>query len=160
MVAIGALAGGLIEYSIGLVTPDVTRAPITRDPGGNDMRLQVSVALIVIALGASSASAGRLFGDVKIDGKPAPEGMLITVQAAAAKGEDKEKEKAPPAPIDTVKTDKVGSYKVVVKHEGKCILTLHRGNQTATLEVFSYKEPTRYDLIVEEKEGKLTVRRK
>jgi len=28
------------------------------------------------------------------------------------------------------------------------------------LEVFSYKEPTRYDLIVEEKDGKLTVRRK
>jgi hypothetical protein len=28
------------------------------------------------------------------------------------------------------------------------------------LEVFSYKDPTRYDLIVETKDGKLAVRRK
>lgn len=118
------------------------------------MRQQLAAALIILALGATTASAGRLFGDVKIGGKPAPEGVLITVQATPA-----EKEKAT-APIDSVKTDKVGSYKVVVKHEGKCILTVHQGKQTATLEVFSYKEPTRYDLIVEEKEGKLTVRRK
>jgi len=122
------------------------------------MRLQVSAALIGIALGASNASAGRLFGDVKISGKPAPEGMLITVQAA--KPADKDKEKAAPAPVDSVKTDKVGSYKVMVKNEGKFKLTVHQGKQTAVLEVFSYKEPTRYDLVVEEKDGKLTVRRK
>jgi hypothetical protein len=121
------------------------------------MRLQVSAALIVIALGASNAFAGRLFGDVKVDGKSAPEGMLITVQAAVKSAGT---EKAAPAPVDTVKTDKVGSYKVMVKHEGKCNLTVHLGKQTAVLEVFSYKEPTRYDLIVEEKDGKLTVRRK
>ena len=123
------------------------------------MRLQLSVALIVVALGASSASAGRLFGDVKVGGKPAPQGMMITVQAVAKAAAEGEKA-APPAPIDTVETDKVGSYKVVVKSEGKCNLTVHMGKQTAVLEVISNKEPTRYDLIVEEKEGKLTVRRK
>jgi hypothetical protein len=121
------------------------------------MRLQVSAALIVIALGASSASAGRLFGDVKMSGKPAPEGMLITVQAAANPAD---KENAATAPPDSVMTDKVGSYKVMVKNEGKCTLTVHVGKRTAVLEVFSYKEPTRYDLVVEEKDGKLTVRRK
>ena len=123
------------------------------------MRTQLCAALIVATLGASSASAGRLFGDVKVGGKPAPQGMMITVQAVAKAAADNEKA-APPAPIDTVATDKVGSYKVVVKSEGKCNLTVHMGKQTAVLEVFSYKEPTRYDLIVEEKEGKLTVRRK
>jgi hypothetical protein len=123
------------------------------------MRLQMSTALIVVALAASNASAGRLFGDVKIGGKPASEGVLITVQAAA-KPADKDKEKGPSAPIDSVTTDKVGSYKVMVKYEGKCTLTVHVGKNTAVLEVFSYKEPTRYDLIVEEKDGKLTVGRK
>jgi len=123
------------------------------------MRLQVGAALIVVAVAASNASAGRLFGDVKMGGKPVPEGMLITVQAAA-KTADKDKEKGPSAPIDSVKTDKVGSYKVMVKDEGKCTLTVYVGKKTAVLEVFSYKEPTRYDLIVEEKDGKLTVRRK
>lgn len=121
------------------------------------MRIQVSAALIVIALGASDASAGRLFGDVKISGKPAPEGVLITVQAAANPAD---KGKAASAPADTVETDKVGSYKVMVKHEGKCTLTVHLGKRTAVIEVFSYKEPTRYDLLVEEKDGKLAVRRK
>lgn len=121
------------------------------------MRLQMSAALMVVAVAASSASAGRLFGDVKVSGKPASEGMLITVQAAAKPAD---KDKGSSAPIDSVKTDKVGSYKVMVKYEGKCTLTVHVGKNTAVLEVFSYKEPTRYDLIVEEKDGKLTVQRK
>lgn len=121
------------------------------------MRVQMSAALIVVAVAVSSASAGRLFGDVKIGDKPAAEGMLITVQAAA---KTTDKDKVSTAPIDSVVTDKVGSFKVMVKEEGKCTLTVHVGKKTAVLEVFSYKEPTRYDLIVEEKDGKLTVRRK
>jgi hypothetical protein len=48
----------------------------------------------------------------------------------------------------------------MVKGEGKCTLTVFVDKKTATLEVFSFKEPTRYDLLVEEKDGKLTVRRK
>ena len=125
------------------------------------MKKQLSVAAIIVAVCATSASAGRIFGDVKIGGKPAPEKMLITVQAVPAPaGDKKDVPPPPPAPIDSVTTDKVGSYKVVVKGEGKCMLTVYQGKQTATLEIFSYKEPTRYDLVVEEKDGKLTVRRK
>lgn len=123
------------------------------------MKLQLAVLTIALGLCATSASAGRIFGDVKMADKPAAEGILITLQAVTAPAADK-KETPPPAPIDSVTTDKVGSYKVVVKNEGKCTLTVHMGKKTATLEIFSYKEPTRYDLIVEEKDGKLTVRRK
>ena len=121
------------------------------------MRLQVTVALVIVVAGASSVSAGRLFGDIKMGGKPAPEALLITLQAVAKPGE---KGKAEPAPPDSVKTDKLGSYKVMAKDEGKYTLTVHIGKQAAALEVFSYKEPTRYDLILEEMDGKLTVRRK
>ena len=119
------------------------------------MRLQITVALLIAVAGVTDASAGRLFGDVKKDGKPVAEGVLITLQAAPAKAGEKST-----APIDSVVTDKVGSYKVMAKGEGKYTLTIHLGKQEAVLEVFSYKEPTRYDLIVEEKDGKLTVRRK
>ena len=118
------------------------------------MRLQMSAALIVIALGASNASAGRLFGDVKVSGKPAAEGMLITVQAAPKPAAEKEKVAA--APVDSVKTDKFGSYKLMVKDEGKCTLTVPTRSRRRSLEVFSYKEATRYDLILEKKDGKLT----
>lgn len=121
------------------------------------MRLRMTAAVLLALMGASPAAAGRLFGDVKMGDKPVPEGALITVQAAGKPGE---KGKADAAPTDSVTTDKVGSYKVMVKGEGKYTLTVHLGKQTAGLEVFSYKEPTRYDLILEEKDGKLTVRRK
>ena len=120
------------------------------------MRWKLCLALLVFVAGATAAHAGRLFGDVKKGDKPA-EGLLITLQAVSAKPEDKG---AATGPIDSVMTDKVGSYKVMVKGEGKYTLTVYQGKQTAALEVFSYKEPTRYDLIVEEKDGKLAVRRK
>jgi len=121
------------------------------------MRLLATVALFVAVAGVTDASAGRLFGDVKQGGKPVAEGVLITVQAVAKSGPPAE---SSTTPIDSVVTDKVGSYKVMVKGEGKYTLTVHQGKRQAVLEVFSYKEPTRYDLILEEKEGKLTVRRK
>jgi hypothetical protein len=64
--------------------------------------------------------------------------MLITVQAAAKPAD---KEKGSTAPVDSVKTDEVGSYKVMVKNEGKCTLTVHFGKKTAVLEVFSQNSP-------------------
>ncbi len=119
------------------------------------MKFQVGAIVILVTLGVSSAFAGRIFGDVKVSGKPAAEGMLITLQPVA-----KPDDASAPAPPDSVQTDKVGSFKAMIKGEGKYTLTVYVGKQNASLEVFSYKEPTRYDLIVEEKEGKLTVRRK
>jgi hypothetical protein len=124
----------------------------------DNMRLQLSAALLIAVVGVSDASAGKLFGDVKKGDKPVAEGVLITLQAVTAKPAGTGD--AATAPIDTVVTDKVGSYKATVKGEGKYTLTVLMGKQKAVLEVFSYKEPTRYDLILEEKDGKLTVRRK
>ena len=120
------------------------------------MRLLLSTALLIAVVGVTVAFGGRLFGDVKKADKPV-EGVLITLHPTP-KPDDKSD--TVPGPIDSVLTDKVGSYKVVVKGEGKYTLTVYQGKQKAVLEVFSYKEPTRYDLILEDKEGKLSVRRK
>jgi hypothetical protein len=114
-----------------------------------------TVLALVVSL-VATAHAGRIFGDIKLDGKPAPAGLLVTV-APIPKADDKAKATPPP---DSTTTDKVGSYKLVVKSEGKCTLTVHANKQSPSLEVFSYKDPTRYDLIVETKDGKLAVRRK
>jgi hypothetical protein len=123
--------------------------------------MRLLLCAVLLAAVVSDASAGRIFGDVKMGTKPVAEGVLITLQAAP-KPADKpgDKPDASTSPVDSVVTDKVGSYKVVVKGEGKYTLTVHMGKQKAVLEVFSYKEPTRYDLILEEKDGKLTARRK
>jgi hypothetical protein len=139
------------------------------------MRRQVVLAaLTLLVISASSAFAGRIFGDIKQDGKPIAEGLRLTITAPVpepAKGETAAPEAKPeakgetpkpkPAAVaDTTATDKFGSYKVTVKDEGKCTLTLVVDKQPVSLEVFSYKTATRYDLILEKKDGKLTLRRK
>ena len=44
---------------------------------------------------------------------------------------------------DTTKTDEFGAYKLMAKETGKCLLSVVYEKQTASLEVFSYKEATR-----------------
>jgi len=125
------------------------------------MRWTVVVSLaLMVCLAASSAEAGRIFGDIKIDGKPVPAGLTVTIAPAPAADVPGAEAKPAPLPVDTTLTDKVGSYKVTVKEEGKCILTLMYEKQALTLEVFSYKNATRYDLVIEKKDGKLSMRRK
>jgi len=141
------------------------------------MRRIMFLTVLLLALSVSSASAGRIFGDIKLDGKPLPEGVPVRItvpvagdaakdaeakgdaKGAEAKGEAKDKP-AKAALADSAATDKFGAYKLNVKAEGKCTLTVLYEKQPVSLEVFSYKEATRYDLILEKKEGKFTLRRK
>jgi hypothetical protein len=119
------------------------------------MRRLFSVTLTLLALcTATSAFAGRIFGDIKLDGKPLPAGVPVEI------GVLKEDTKGKPPRADSTATDKFGAYKLTVKDKGKCQLTVTYEKQSLTLEVFSYAEPTRYDLIVEKKDGKLSIRRK
>ena len=121
------------------------------------MRIRVLGALLLLAISSTSAHAGRIFGDIKTDGKPVAEGVLVTLQpvvSADAKG------KAGLGPADSTTTDKLGSYKFMVKGEGKCKLTVLYDKQPASIDVFAYKEATRYDLILEKQDGKLVLRRK
>ena len=119
----------------------------------------VSMALLV-SLAASNAFAGRIFGDIKLDGKPVPAGLTVKIALAPPASAPDAKVKPAPIVVDTTVTDKFGSYKLTVKQEGKCVLTLAYEKQVLALEVFSYKDATRYDLIVEKKDGKLSLRRK
>jgi hypothetical protein len=114
-------------------------------------------AILFLCVPLSNAWAGRIFGDIKLDGKPLPAGVPITIHRSSA---DEKKKDAPPPQVDSTATDKFGSYKLSIKEEGKCILKIVYEKQTVTLEVFSYKDPTRYDLILEKKDGKLSLRRK
>lgn len=125
------------------------------------MRRSLVVSLILLGcLTAADASAGRLFGDIKLDGKPVPAGLSVTIAVALPPPAPGAKAKPAPVLSDSTGTDKFGSYKLTVKTEGKCILTLVYEKQPVSLEVFSYKDATRYDLILEKQEGKLSLRRK
>jgi hypothetical protein len=105
----------------------------------------------------AAAHAARVFGDIKLDGKPLAADVPVTVTLVlTVDGKPKPAEK----PADATKTDQYGSYKLMVKETGKCILSVTYDKQVASLEVFSNKEATRYDLILEKKDGKLSLRRK
>ena len=113
--------------------------------------------VLFLCLPLSNAWAGRIFGDIKLDGKPLSAGVPVMIHHVPS---DEKKKDAPPARADSTATDKFGSYKLLVKDEGKCTLTVVYEKQTVSLEVFSYKEATRYDLILEKKDGKFSLRRK
>jgi hypothetical protein len=118
------------------------------------MRHRFIVSLVALSCCfPAGAHAGRLFGDIRMGGKPVPAGVPIKI-ARLAQGEAG----APAA--DSTATDAYGAYKLTVKEQGKCLLTIRYEKQTATLEVFSYKEATRYDLVLEKKDGALSLRRK
>jgi hypothetical protein len=109
-------------------------------------RFALVSTFLLLCLAASNASAGRIFGDIKTDGKPVAEGLQVKIAA--------------PGGADATVTDKFGSYKLMAKGEGKCALTLMYANQPVSLDVFSYAEATRYDLILEIKDGKPSLKRK
>jgi hypothetical protein len=114
-------------------------------------RLFVGAVTLLIGLSAADAFAGRIFGDIRLDGKPLPAGVMVTVAVVTPTAN---------SPADSTKTDQFGSYKLNVKEDGKCFLTLVHEGQTAALVVFSYQNPTRYDLVLEKKDGKLVLRRR
>ena len=113
-----------------------------------------SIKLVILAVGVTAmfsgtASAGKIFGDIKLGGKPLPEGVKVRVTRPGTS-----------AVADSTTTDKFGSYKLLVKDAGKSVLTVVYEKQRLELPVFSNKEATRYDLILETSDGKLILRRK
>ncbi len=123
-------------------------------------RIVIVSSLILVCLAASDVSAGRIFGDIKMEGKPVAAGLMVTIAMFPQEGPQPGKAVPAPIAVDTAATDKFGSYKLTIKPEGKCVLTLVYDKKPLTLEVFSYKEATRFDLVVEKKDGKLSLRRK
>lgn len=123
-------------------------------------RIVVASLILLVCLAAANAHAGRIFGDIKLDGKPVLGGLMVTIAPVLPASAPGDTAKHAPAAVDTTLTDKFGSYKLSVKQEGKCVLTLAYEKQALMLEVFSYKNATRYDLILEKKDGKLSMRRK
>jgi hypothetical protein len=112
------------------------------------MNLRRTAPLVATLLSAwSITAAGEIYGKIV-------EGSASVGEAAAL--EMKCGEKTYPA----VKTDKTGSYRIVLTETGKCTMTVRYKQQSASLDVASYEDAVQVDLSVELKDGKLAVRRK
>ncbi len=110
------------------------------------MKLPV-LQLIVLLVIPTLASAGEIFGKITLNGAPVAEGTEVAAICGA---------KTYPA----VKTDKSGTYTLVVAETGKCTLTVTHKGSAATLSVASYEDAAQADVVLETKDGKLTARRR
>ena len=107
------------------------------------------LVLVAFASTATTAFAGKIFGDISLDGKPLPAGVKVKITRPGSS-----------IVADSTTTDKFGSFKLMVKEEGKTVLTVMHEKTPLELAVFSNKEAMRYDLVIEKKEGKPGLRRK
>jgi hypothetical protein len=110
------------------------------------MKKLVTTLALMIAL-PSLAAAGEVYGKITAGGAAVGEGTEVAAKCGA---------KSYPA----VKTDKTGSFHLVVAETGKCTLTVTQKGQSATLEIVSYDEGAQADIVLETKDGKLAARRK
>jgi hypothetical protein len=100
--------------------------------------------LLTLALVPGAATAGEIYGTVKENGQPVKEGIRVTVACGAK-----------PATADT---DKNGAYRLFAAEEGKCRLTVNVGGESPSVEIHSYADSARYNLVLERKDGKYTLR--
>ena len=110
------------------------------------MKKFVTSFVLLLAL-PTLATAGEVYGKVTSGGAAVGEGTEIVAKCGA---------KAYPA----VKTDKTGSFHLVVAETGQCTLTVTQKGLSASLEIVSYDEGAQADIVLETKDGKLTARRK
>jgi hypothetical protein len=106
-----------------------------------------AVAAILFAFASTLASAGEVLGKITSGGASVGEGTEVSAKCGG---------KSYPA----VKTDKSGSFHLVIAETGKCTLTINHKGQSATVDVASYDDAAQADLVLEAKDGKLTARRK
>src|SRR5258705_12180993 len=101
------------------------------------MRKLASTFALLIAL-PTIAAAGEVYGKITSGGAAVGEGTEVSAKCGA---------KAYPA----VKTDKTGSFHLVVAETGKCTLTVTQKGQSATPEIVSYDEGRQADVVLETK---------
>ncbi len=87
---------------------------------------------------------GEIFGDIKL-GDDYLSDAAITLTCGPEKV--------------AATTDSAGSFRLKTKATGKCRLEVAWKDQTPAVDVVVFARPTRYRLVLEEKEGKYVLRR-
>jgi hypothetical protein len=106
----------------------------------------ILIVLFAVLLPASRVAAGEVYGTITDGGKPVPAGVKVEIGASGH--------------VYAAETDKFGSYRIYVKEKGKCTLTVRTRDQAPVIDLYSYDKSTRYDWVLETKDGKLSLRRK
>jgi len=105
---------------------------------------KVFLAMLCLAISCTTALAGEFYGTVKEGGKPIKAATKIEVKCA--KGSY------------SAETDKLGSYRLFVPEQGKCALSVKSSDGSPQMTVHSFEDSTRYNLVLEKKDGKSSLR--
>jgi len=105
---------------------------------------KVFLAMLCLLISYTTALAGEIYGTVKEGGKPIKAGTKVEVKCA--KGNY------------SAETDKLGSYRLFVPEQGKCTLSVKYGDVSPQMTVNSFDDSARYNLILEKKDGKPSLR--
>src|SRR5512141_207167 len=104
----------------------------------------VFLAMLCLTIFCTTALAGEIYGTIKEGGKPIKAGTKVEVKCA--KGSY------------SAETDKLGSYRLFVPEQGKCALSIKSGDGSPQMTVTSFEDSARYNIVLEKKDGKSSLR--
>ena len=102
------------------------------------------LTMLCLAFACTTALAGEFHGTIKEGGKPVKAGTKVEVKCA--KGSY------------SAETDKLGSYRLFAPEQGKCTLSVKSGDGAPQMTVTSFDDSSRYNLVLEKKDGKSSLR--
>jgi hypothetical protein len=109
------------------------------------MTKALSIGVCCLAL-ACAAEAAEIHGTVSEGGKTLPAKVPVKLDCSGTSA--------------SAETDQYGSYSLKIAATGECALSLDYKKASPSVKVTVYEKPSRYDLVVAEAAGKLTLTRK
>jgi len=108
--------------------------------------MKTTLGIGILLLMAGTATAGEVFGTLSEKGKPLAQGVPVKLDCGGATAAGA--------------TDAFGAYSVKTPASGDCRLTVTYKGSSPSLKVTLYEKPSRYDLVVQDEGGKITLARK
>ena len=105
----------------------------------------VLIVTVCLAL-AGAMGAAEIHGTVSEGDKAVPEGVALKLDCSGTTA--------------AAQTDQFGSYSLKIGATGECQLSIDYKKASGSLKVTVYEKPSRYDLVVKEEGGKLSLARK
>jgi len=102
---------------------------------------------VMLVMLAAPAFAAQLYGTLREGDRPVPQGVQVTVSC-------------PGNPSHTGTTDASGVYRIYVPEKGRCTLQVQYNGQSASAEVYSFDDATKYDFDLIQQKGFYTLRRR
>jgi hypothetical protein len=95
---------------------------------------------------AAAVGAAEIHGTVSESGKTLPQGVPLKLDCSGTQA--------------SAQTDEFGSYSLKIAATGECVLSLEYKKSMPSLKVTIYDKPSRFDIVVKEEAGKLSLTRK